>query len=278
VSDLVLETARKQAALASDPYDSWKLPEEGDKASFHRSACGFLIRFHGDADFQIDAELYGVKCWPTLACDYDTVQSLYANAVLPLIGNHQGGLNLHGSAVTIGGGAAAFLGLSRSGKTTLAGAFAKAGHAFLTEDVVDVQHEAAAYQIIEKTPHLRVFADSAEYLELAGEVDGDRKRAISLGDALPVSKEPSPLRAIFLLANANASEIAIEKLAPSRALSEILQHSFILDVEDKSRLKQHFARLGALCEEIPCFSLDYPREYSRLPEVITAVENRLEEL
>jgi hypothetical protein len=81
-----------------------------------------------------------------------------------------------------------------------------------------------------------------------------------------------------LLADANASEIAIEKLAPSRALSEILQHSFILDVEDKARLKQHFARLGALCEEIPCFSLDYPREYSRLPEVITAVENRLEEL
>ena len=269
----VVQPPREQAPLASEPYDRWVLPGECVKAEFHRQADGFLLRFLGEADFVIDADCRRVTGWPVQGIAENHFHSLYCNAVLPLIGDHLGGLFLHGSAVSVGGRALVFLGQSGDGKTTLAGAFAKAGHPYLTEDVIELVVGAGTYHLQPKASGLRLFADSAAYLigddpEMA---QGDEKIDVTDAVALPFQGTPAPLAAIFVLGSDHDALLAIARLHQHRAAQLLLPHSFVLDVDDKGRLRGHFGRIVGLACDVPCYSIDYLRDYAELPRLIEAV-------
>ncbi len=281
--DLMAQTARDQRRLATDPYDRWISPEGVCMAEFHRSADGFLVRFPHQADFLIEqqGEDYQVTAWPTLDCDASTLANLYYNQIAPIIGNHDGGLFLHGSAVLLSEpgierddqGVAAFLGLSRGGKTTLAGSFAREGYPFLTEDVIDLRHEGNSYWLQPKRSKLRLFADSARFLLGADtEIKDDNlKQDVDAGAALLFAKTQAPLRQIFLLGTDHRAPLSIRRLSSGEALSALMPHSFILDVTDKARLKAHFGRMADLSQDIACYALDFTREYAELPRVRAAV-------
>lgn len=263
--------------MPTDPFDRWVTPEGGIAAEFYREEAGFLVRFPGQADFRIAATDGGIAAIPAVA--EAPVDSLYNNSIVPLLGNHAGGLHLHGSAVASPAGALAFMGLSRRGKTTLAGAFARAGHPFLTEDVLTLERTGEAYSVLPQRPVLRLFADSATFLFGGGAGDADKpscaaapvKAEIVADTLLPHAGQPAPLRAIFVLGPGTATSVTIESLPPSAALAQLIQHAFVLDVEDKPRLRGHFERIAALAASVPCHQLDYPRSYAQLPGVIDAV-------
>ncbi len=269
----MVQPPREQAPLASEPYDRWVLPDECVKAELYRQPGGFLLRFLGEADFAIDTDCRQVTGWPVPGVAENHFQSLYCNAVLPLIGDHLGGLFLHGSAVAVGGRAVAFLGQSGAGKTTLAGAFAKAGHSYLTEDVIELVAGAGTYYLQPKPSGLRLFADSAAYLigddpEMA---EGDEKIDVTNAIALPFLGTPAPLAAIFLLGPDHDAPRAIARLDQHRAAQLLMPHSFVLDVEDKGRLRGHFSRIMGLACDVNCYSVDYPRDYAELPGVIAMI-------
>lgn len=267
--------ARAQAPLASQPYDRWVLPDARVKAEFHRLPDGgFLLRFPDEADFAIAAGTLHVTGWPAPDVPEDHFQSLYRNAILPLIGDHLGGLFLHGSAVAIGGRAVAFLGRSGDGKTTLAGAFARAGHPYLTEDVIDLVRQGAAYSLRPKPSGLRLFADSAAYLTGADPAlaEGEGKVDVADAVALPFRDTPAPLAAILVLGGDHDAPLALTPLEERRVVEQLMPHSFILDVEDRARLRGHFSRIVGLSCDTPCYILDYPRDYAELPRVVAAVE------
>ncbi len=265
--------AREQAPLANPPYDYWVTPAGDVRAEFYRIAGGYLLRFPGETDFEIFPDLGIVRRWPASECDPDHLDSLYRNAVLPILGNHRGGLFLHGSAVVIDGTAVAFLGLSRSGKTTLAAALAKQGHALLTEDVIELTAIPSGFALHPKASALRLFSDSAAYLlgqdpSAPGSVF---KQSIPASAGIAVHDEAVPLARIYFLGQDHDAALAIRQTGPADALREMLKHSFILDVEDKQRLNAHFCRIAGLSEKIPCFTLDYPRRYSELARVLEAI-------
>jgi hypothetical protein len=266
--------ARTPPALATTPYDRWVTPEGEVKAEFHRMSTGYLLRFMGEADFEIDLDRGVAAGWPAPDTRLDHFDSLFNHAVVPLVGNHSGGLFLHGSAVALEGCAIAFLGLSRSGKTTLAGAFAKSGYPFLTEDVIELKRAEGAYLLQPKQSHLRVFGDSAAYLfgaVFAGTEDDDDKHSLAGGTALPFSAVPAPLVRIYLLGEDHGAALAITPLEGQAALGQLLPHAFVLDVEDKARLGGHFCRIAELSQMVACQALDYPRQYAELPRVIAAI-------
>jgi hypothetical protein len=272
---LALEThpARVQPALASVPYDRWVTPEGEVKAEFHRLPEGFLVRFPDEADFKIDIAARRAAGWPAPETTPDHFESLFQHGVVPLVGDHLGGLFLHGSAVAVDGQAIAFLGLSRGGKTTLAGAFAKAGYPFMTEDVIELALSGDEYLLQPKHSRLRLFVDSAAWLlerEFA-DPDDDDKQSLAAGDALPFHDAPVPLARIYVLGHDHAAPLAITPFQGPAALAQLLPHSFVLDVEDKPRLRAHFGRIGELSERIGCSALDYPRRYEELPAVISAI-------
>lgn len=267
---LTLFSARAQAEQSRAPFDCWVTPDGLTMAEFYRLPCGFLVRFPDKADFEISEQGQEVSCWPVQNVSTEEAQTLFNNAIAPIIGNHNGGLFLHGSAVRVGEKAIAFLGHSRSGKTTLAGAMAKHGYPFLTEDVIDLALEHNEYWISPKQPRLRLFKDSAEYLHdrpMAWSV-GSGKKSIGSSDQLPFSDASVPLSAIFLLGADHEASLRITQLGPQVGLTELLRHAFILDVEDRSRLRAHFSRLAKLSQRVVCNALDYPRDYEQLPDVV----------
>lgn len=280
---LELEThpARVQPAVASAPYDRWVTPEGEVKAEFHRQPEGFLVRFPDEADFAIDLVRRRAAGWPAPETTPDHFDSLFRHGVLPMVGNHLGGLFLHGSAVVIDGRAVAFLGLSRSGKTTLAGMLAKSGYPFLTEDVIELVPSGDAYLLKPQHSKLRLFVDSAAYLlghEFAeADLDDDDKHSVAGGDDLPFSDVAAPLARLYLLGRDHDAPLAIQALEGPAALTQLLPHAFVLDVEDKPRLKGHFCRIAELSERIGCYALDYPRQYGELPAVMTAILADLEQ-
>lgn len=266
----------EQQQVVEEPHDFWRDPEGGVVAQFHRQPGGiYLVRFPGQADFVIDLAASAVHCVPTSEDQLDAAQSLFHNAIQPLIGNHLGGLFLHGSAVCLnsGAGAIAFLGDSRRGKTTLAGGFAKAGHPFLTEDTVELQPSGDTYAVQPTRPVLRLFTDSA--LHLLGEAEAapesSAKSALDAGEHLPFASRPAHLRAIYFLGPGEASGVSIDRLASPAALAELMRHAFILDVGDKPRLRGHFQRLGDLSVKVPCYLLDFPRIYEQLTLIVEQV-------
>lgn len=283
VIDWSLATARVQEAMPDAPYDRWVSPAGVVMAEFYRSGDDFVVRFPGQADFTLrpDKTPGGFDVIAHLApdCAEDAVRTLVNNAITPIIGNYHGGKFLHGSAVAISDitgaedAGIAFLGLSRSGKTTLAGAFAKAGHPFVTEDVIDIDLHDRVYRLHPKPSGLRLFADSAQHLigNNPRFEDRDRKQEVAAGAALPFARAPVPLRHIYILGPDHDAQLAIRRLSSSEALAAILPHAFILDVEDRSRLRAHFMRMADLTQTIACHTLDYRRDYAELPAVIEAI-------
>lgn len=267
------EPARSQQPLAGEPYDRWILPSGTVKAEFRRAGRGFVLRFPGEADFAIDADCRSVTGWPAPGVENSHFLSLYSNAVLPLLGDHNGGLFLHGSAVAVGGRALAFLGQSGDGKTTLAGAFAKAGHPFLTEDVIELTPQGDGYLLQPKPSGLRLYSDSAAYLLGAQVVADESDDKFDVADAmtLPFCSEAMPLAAVFLLGGDHDAPLALDRIAAPAAVQQLLPHSFVLDVEDKPRLRGHFSRIVGLGSHTPCYTLDYPRRYDELPPVVAAI-------
>ena len=264
---------RDQQELQEQPYDYWVNPAGGRSAEFFSRSGAYLVRFPDQADFEIAGESLAVSCALVPGEPQATAQTLFQNSIRPIIGNHKGELNLHGSAVAIDNFAVAFLGQSRRGKTTLAGAFSKAGYPYLTEDVLQVRSSEDSFHLVPHRTELRVFPDSASFLAGRGlsEDLGDVKIPFPASDSLPFCQNTLPLSHIFILGEGRCEAVHIAPIGQAEGIRQLLQQSFILDVEDRVRLRSHFWRLGALAAKTPCFELDYPRAYHQLPLVIAAI-------
>lgn len=265
--------SRPQAQIPDLPYDTWINPEGSVSAQFYRTLEGYLVRFPKQADFHISRHSLEVCCSPSPDVPLSSVQTLFQNSIEPIIGNHRGELHLHGSAVAIGNAAIAFLGVSRRGKTTLAGAFARSGYPFLSEDVIKLTPLDEGYRLNPHKGPLRLFSDSAAYLlgEGLGEDQGEDKLAVIANGQLASCDHPLPLHMLFILGPGLVDSVKIRPVSQSGAISQLLQQSFILDVEDTKMLRGHFERIGNIARLIPCFELDYPRSFEQLDNVIINV-------
>ncbi len=133
-------------------------------------------------------------------------QRLLVAQVLPFAAVLRGLEVLHASAVVqadgdAAGGAVAFLGPSRSGKTSVALELVRRGAAFLADDVLAIERAGEQLLCHPGTPVAGL--DHAEALRLQGSGGGyetiasnERERIVRMRGAV----HPAPLRALFLLA------------------------------------------------------------------------------
>jgi hypothetical protein len=271
---------RQRAAAAPQPlgiapFDRWLSLDGEEAALFYREDGGYLLRFVDCADFRIAGDGAEVLAMPFPGTDPEMLADLYFNQILPLILARTGQTVLHASAVVVNGHGIAFVGATGRGKSTLAAAFARAGHAFLTDDGLIAVAGADGYAIQPRRPILRLRSDSqAAVLAASGEGTVDlAKQRVAASGLVPFHDQPVPLSAIYVLGESRAPEHpVVGPLAPAAALAQLMQHCFILDVEDRARVSALFAALADLVERVPCAELDYRRDYAALPDVIAALE------
>lgn len=268
-----IRAARPQQAMECSRFQGWTLPDGRLWTQFHRVNGGFLLRFPGLADYELDASAATVHCFPVPGVSEDTVWHLYHNQVMPLALSHQGQLVFHASAVEIRGQAVAFLGASGKGKSTLAASFASGGFPFLTDDglVLDYSDEVG-WRALPSQPSIRLWNDSQRALiaadaPMAPALEFTTKGRFLSNPALAYSNEPKPLARFYLLGDGSATVPTLQALAPSEALIELVKHSFLLDTDERQMLAAHFDELASLVAKVPCVRFDYPRTFDTLPQV-----------
>ena len=267
---------RPQQPVEVTPFHEYRFEDGTVWNEFYRSGAGYLLRFPGLADFEVSADGKEVIAHPAEGCDETTIEHLYINQLMPLALSRQGRPAFHASVVTVPGGAVAFLGKTGMGKSTLAASFALGGAAFLTDDSLIIDESTDRCRAAPSHASLRLWQDSVDAIVGDRQVRADsisysRKARLLAGEGLPYCDTPQPLLAAFFLRNEGVASVAIGEMSGTSRCMEWIEHSFLLDIEDKDLLARHFEWTHRIAESVPTFTLDYPRDYGILPDVRRAV-------
>ncbi|HQS95379.1 MAG: hypothetical protein B7X90_09245 [Novosphingobium sp. 17-62-19] len=274
---LAWRPAQVMEDVAEAPFDVWRDDDGTASTMFHRTPNGFLVRFLDGGDFAIDLVAKKITCTPVPDVSEDYVLNLYSNQILPLLWTYNGTPVLHASCVVIDGGAYGFLGRSGRGKSTLAAAFARQGHAFLTDDGMVIEADGDCLSVRPYLASVRLLPDSQGALLGDGAVDVDEdddwtpKVRVPASALIPHADEPAPLKAIYVLEEPVSDEAVFRALSVPAGIDALLQHSFLLDSHDKVRVRTHFKAMAELAEAYPMFALDYPRDFDRIGEIVSAI-------
>lgn len=274
---LLWRPAREMAEIAGEPFDVWREDDGEASTMFHRTPSGFLLRFLEGGDYEIDLGARSVTCTPLPDVPADYISNIFSNQILPLLWTYEDSPVLHASCVVINDGAYGFLGRSGRGKSTLAAAFARYGHAFLTDDGMVIDRDGDCVRVRPYLPSIRLLPDSQGALfgkdgvQTCGDDEWMPKARITASANVPHADVPVPLRAIYVLEEPQADQPVFAPLTASAGLDALLKNSFLLDSHDKIRVRNHFRTMAALAETFPMFALDYPRDFDRLEEVVAAI-------
>ena len=253
-----------------------------------REAAGYRLRYPGVADFLIDSGALAVRCIPVPGVAPVSVRHVFLDGVLPRLLCHRGRLIVHASAVcSPAGTGVAFLGGSGWGKSTLASAFHSHGYRLLADDGLELEVVGNRLSGVAAYAGARLFDDSAEAL-LAGRFRSAEMAHYSNKKRLEIPASgtvaSAQVAALCLLndpsetAGADGStRVAVCEVAGREAAITLIRRAFMLDVEDKGAMQRQFDLANrAIASRVRVFSLQYPRNYPVLDEVVGNVERSLQ--
>ncbi|MFY9730089.1 MAG: hypothetical protein WAK24_05745, partial [Candidatus Acidiferrales bacterium] len=163
-----------------------------------------LVYFDG---MQFWMDRHGTQLWASWPSESSAEEAAtyILGPVLGLLLRFRGVTCLHASAVAIGGSVIAFVGAEGAGKSTTAAAFARAGYAAVSDDVVALVEREGDFFASPSYPHLCLWPESVEMLygtadALPPFVPNWEKRRLSFANGGARFEDGAlPLRAIYLL-------------------------------------------------------------------------------
>jgi hypothetical protein len=209
--------------------------------------------------FWLDREGTKIWCtWPDTSSLEDAATYLLGPA-LGLLLRLRGLTCLHASAVAFGGRAVAFVGEEGAGKSTTAAAFARRGHAVISDDIVALVQRDDAFFVLPAYPYLSLWADSVAMLYGEGKQlppfsSNWDKRILALAqDQAQFEKNSLPLGAIFILGERTSDEAApsLEPLTPQEAMLALVANSYATSLLDGNMRAREFSLLGRLLLSVP---------------------------
>ncbi len=191
-------------------------------------------------------------------------------AALALCAAQRGSISVHAAAVEVDGRAVLIGAPGRFGKTTLGGAFLRAGYRLLTEDMICCT--ASPTPVVHPGPALlRIRDDVYPHVEFPGtEVvfEEPGRVYLAVNPALRGDGRPVPLRAMVFLGSPG-DRIALESLDMSRCLPNLWALSGRLPGDaDTIRCFQGAASLAA---QVPAWELRRPLRFDNLDRVVEAI-------
>lgn len=271
-------TLGDQAVVPTDATPDWQhayvdpLGETAFRCLRYRDDFYFDFPGIGQARLTPDDR---IELWQDPAASIESMRHVLLDQVLPRALAQRGHLVLHGSAVrTPQQQVLVILGDSGMGKSTLASAFACSGADVLSDDGVLLDFSEPRVRAVPGYPGLRLWPDSlgALFAERAGQSTpmshyNDKRRL-----SQPASAHGRlDVDAILLLQGPRGDRIAIEALTPQAACLALTRNSFQLDLGDHANIERLFAQAARASRAMTVLSLAYPRDYTRLPDVIDCI-------
>lgn len=276
-ADIDVDVALGDVALApADAQAVWGLTGSGDRA---------VLTVHNIARFEIIGGNRIVVDRSTGAASADVRLFLLGSAFGALL--HQRGLlPLHANAIQIGHGAAAFMGRSGAGKSTMAAAFLDRGFTLLADDVCVVTSDDGAAPMAQPgLPRLRLWRDAVEAsgrrpndLEIA--FAGQEKYVVPTHSVQAASAVP--LGRIYLLGELPTGETGprIRRLNGVEAVSAIMANIYrghYLKLLGGS--ERNYRQCLALVRTVPVFSVQRQWGHDVMETQIRAIaQHALEEV
>lgn len=214
------------------------------------------------------------------AADDDDVRVFLLASVFGALLHQRQDLVLHGSAIEWNGEAVVFMGHSGVGKSTLASAFRKKGHAVLTDDLCVVRPGADGRMMAHPGfPQTKLWLDSLKQLDLSP--DGLRRIRTKLEKrAVPLSEDfaarPLAIRKVYLLRPHNKPELKLNSIEGPPKFLALKNHTyrfgFLAAIEGKAG---HFQYAMKLAQQVPLAVAIRPSGSFQLDELVALIEEDL---
>lgn len=214
------------------------------------------------------------------AADRRDVRAWLLGSVMAALLAQRGRVALHGNLIALhDGGAAAFLGHSGEGKSTLAAFLAARGHAPLADDLcaLDAGPPAGAFEGVART---KLWDDSvvrlgkvpAAFERVATDL---AKRHVPFPDSdRPGDVAPVPLRAVYVLDTAEDGAV-LEAVAGARAAALIVEHGFRWGIAERLCGGDWlFDQCRRLAESVPVWRLRRRWGWEAMAPAIALVEDQ----
>ncbi len=186
----------------------------------------------------------------------------------------QGDVSVHASGVDIAGHGVLFAGPGRYGKTTLAAAFARAGHRLLSEDTSRCSVDPWP-RVFPGPAVLRLRPDIARQLPVAGipapPAPGENRVPVLIDQAARGDGAAVPLKAIVLLDEGPGPRLA--PVTAAEAVRDVLALAFRLPSEGQRAAV--FARVTDLIGGVEVLRLQRKLSIESLADVVTLVERHI---
>jgi len=255
-------------------FDIWPTGNGKPWVRASRTLTGYRIRYERRADFLIDCLSRTITCEPD-DCHAPMMRHFLLDQVLPLTFSLDS-VVLHASSAAIGGGFAAFIGPGGAGKSTLALALGRAGHAIGSDDGLLLDGELRL--ATPSYPTVRVWHDSAT--TVAG------RRPMN-HTALPTAKrhyrdgftyatDAAPLKRLYVLDPEAAPSVRLESMSPREVAIALVEQSYRLALDDRGALARQLDGLARLAREVPAWRVSWPRRLERWKELADAVVDHAE--
>jgi hypothetical protein len=241
----------------------------------HRIAEGFRLDYDDTGLFDVTDSGRAIVWHPGPAATEENARMDMLGRVLPLALYAAGNPCLHASAVAFGERVVAFLAPKFHGKSTLALSLVDAGARLVTDDALIVEmgpvpHARPGVQAV------RLWEDSVTAVRgeagcAAIDVTG-KYRFESLPEPQRVT-ERLPIAAFYVLTpevptGAGGAAAVRTPLPPVRAALALLAQSKQGVVLGGSEAPVNLARMVALADSVPVYSLTLARDFGRLPDVV----------
>ena len=177
----------------------------------------------------------------------------------------RGILTLHASAIATAEGAVVFAGPVGIGKSTLAAALVDRGYALLADEIVGIVVDGGGTPLaLGGFPLIRLWADAIDALDESwGQDAGAPIRPGIENYPVPARRfcaEACAVRTVYLLSSAVDAEVAIEPLAPVRAVTALIRYTFRLrHLRGLGEQGNHFRAVVALSRQAEAAHLVRPR-------------------
>jgi hypothetical protein len=276
-----LSTAWREAAW-SVWFASSERTERGESCLiiWHREGgAGFRMCYHDGVEFAIDD---GGRHIEARWADSTTLENAASYLLGPVFGfllRLQGVTCLHASAIAVGDSAVAIAGPPGAGKSTTAAAFARRGHAVLSDDVVPLLERGGSFALVPAYGSLYLWPDSVKALYGSEEalprlLPGWDKRHLALEqEGYRFQSEPLPLAAIYLLGERSGDPGApfVESVAGQTSLISLVANTYANRALDTSMRVQEFEFLGRLVQTVPVRRVRPHRDAARLEKLCEAI-------